>query len=175
MTSIPVCYYADIILLPRKVLKANRDIVTQNTKTYLHFKSHSLWTTQQKKGRKTNIKLLFFQNTRPGLWGDDLSLFFTASSPTLKTWSFWILIKHHGASHGIGRTLAKKVPLIYALLCCFCLTLNSTIRTPWWWICWQGNSSCFLIKMQLVIGCIMFLVKHVWNAILEKQPAQIGK
>ena len=52
MTSIPVCYYAAIIQLPNKVLKADRDNVTQNTKTYLHFKSRSLWPTQRKTAEK---------------------------------------------------------------------------------------------------------------------------
>lgn len=79
------------------------------TAFFFHIKSH-LFSTGGKKEK--DVVILFQKHTTNAL-GHGLSLLFSARSPTLKTWSFWILIKHQGTSQGVLAWQRKLLWFMY--------------------------------------------------------------
>lgn len=98
-----------------QVLQPGRAIFTRHCAT-MHWKQLSLTLNLiyivQKKKKKDRCCYSFPKHTTNAL-GHDLSLLFSARSPTLKTWSFWILIKHQGTSQGVLAWQRKLLWFMY--------------------------------------------------------------
>lgn len=78
------------------------------TTAFFHTKSHLYCT-----GKEREMLLFFSKKHTTNALGHDLSLLFSARSPTLKTWSFWILIKHRGTSQGVLAWQRKLLWFMY--------------------------------------------------------------
>lgn len=64
-------------------------------------------------GAENKERCCSFPKHNTNALGHDLSLLFRARSPTLTTWSFWILIKHQGTSQGVLTWQRKPLWFMY--------------------------------------------------------------